>query len=267
MNQDQVKDILLQLRPDTEEFDLLFSGKSSKKVNGLYKPDSREIIIHNKNFTEESALLYTAVHEFAHHIHFTESVTPVGSRSHTTAFRRILHTLLARGEEMGILENLFTSDPEFRSLTEEIKGKCLNRQGELARELGRLLMKAEELCRRHGRRFEDYVERILQLDTSHARFAIRAENYDLPASLGYENMKLVASKPKEDERRQLTEVLEEGESRDRARGELAEKQEEEKRDPVDTLMKEKERVQKSILKLQNKLEDLESRIRTAAEKE
>ena len=46
MNQTQVKELLLQLKEDVEEFSVIFSGKKSKKVDGLYKPDSREIIIH-----------------------------------------------------------------------------------------------------------------------------------------------------------------------------------------------------------------------------
>ncbi|MDR0601298.1 MAG: hypothetical protein LBG42_02855, partial [Treponema sp.] len=73
MNQDQVKAKLLAIEDAPLEFSLVFSGKSSKKVNGLYKPESREIIIHNKNFTaeggqNENLLLYTAIHEYAHHL-------------------------------------------------------------------------------------------------------------------------------------------------------------------------------------------------------
>ncbi|MCK4514270.1 MAG: hypothetical protein KAU31_03380, partial [Spirochaetaceae bacterium] len=71
MNQDQVKEQLLRLEDDTEEFFLIFSGKRSKKANGLYHPDTREIILHNRNFESDTALMYTAIHEFAHHIHFT----------------------------------------------------------------------------------------------------------------------------------------------------------------------------------------------------
>ena len=83
MNQDQVKEKLLAIEDAPLEFSVIFSGKRSKKVNGLYKPDTREILIHNKNFqggsggekaqgataTADNLLIYTAIHEYAHHLH------------------------------------------------------------------------------------------------------------------------------------------------------------------------------------------------------
>ncbi|MDP3178270.1 MAG: hypothetical protein Q8M76_10235, partial [Spirochaetaceae bacterium] len=62
MNQDQVKRILLQVEDCRTEFSLVFSGKESAIVNGLYKPGSREIIIHNRNFDSDDQLVYTALH-------------------------------------------------------------------------------------------------------------------------------------------------------------------------------------------------------------
>ena len=67
MNQDQLADKLRTLA-DVPPFTLVFSGKKSKKVDGLYKPAEREILIHNKNMSGDSDLIYTAIHEFAHHI-------------------------------------------------------------------------------------------------------------------------------------------------------------------------------------------------------
>ena len=68
MNQDKVKEILLSLRDTSLEFSVTFTGKESKKVNGLYKPDTKEILIHNKNFKNDNQLVYTAIHEYAHHL-------------------------------------------------------------------------------------------------------------------------------------------------------------------------------------------------------
>ena len=53
MNVDQLKEKLLMLEPNAGDFLLVFSGKTSKKVHGLYKPETKEIIIHNKNFNED----------------------------------------------------------------------------------------------------------------------------------------------------------------------------------------------------------------------
>ena len=44
MNNDQIKSLLLELQPDVPEFAVILSGKASRRVNGLYKSDTREII-------------------------------------------------------------------------------------------------------------------------------------------------------------------------------------------------------------------------------
>ncbi|MGP1510875.1 MAG: hypothetical protein ACTTIU_10140, partial [Treponema lecithinolyticum] len=67
MNCEQVKNILLSIENTDLDFEMIFSGKESKKVNGLYKPETREIILHNKNFKTDNQLVYTAIHEYTHH--------------------------------------------------------------------------------------------------------------------------------------------------------------------------------------------------------
>ena len=69
MNQDQVKDMLLSLENNVPEFSVIFTGKESKRVDGLYKPESREILIHNRNFEDENSLIYTAIHDISICIH------------------------------------------------------------------------------------------------------------------------------------------------------------------------------------------------------
>ena len=149
MNQDQVKELLLQIEDGVEEFFLIFSGKSSRKVNGLYHPDTREIIIHNRNFDSDNALLYTAIHEFAHHIHITTSPVPVGPRSHTLAYRNILHQLLVKAEEKGVYANPFES-AEFQALAERLRREFLARNGSIMKSFGAALIEAERLCRQRG---------------------------------------------------------------------------------------------------------------------
>ena len=51
MNQDQIKAMLLDIEESKLEFSVTLTGKESKRVNGLYKPDTCEILLHNKNFT------------------------------------------------------------------------------------------------------------------------------------------------------------------------------------------------------------------------
>jgi len=71
MNQDRVSEMLQAIEPPPAPFTLVFSGKTNKKVNGLYKPTKAEIVIHNRNFDSDDQLIYTAIHEYAHHILFT----------------------------------------------------------------------------------------------------------------------------------------------------------------------------------------------------
>jgi hypothetical protein len=251
MNQEQVKEILLQLNDEVEEFSLIFSGKTSKKVNGLYTPDTREIIIHNRNFDNDNLLLYTAIHEFAHHVHITSSPVPVGSKSHTIEFRRVFHELLTAAEEKGFIKSIFETDQELAVLTEAIKKKMIGPQGELARQLGEAFLQAQKICTDKGYRFEDYIERVLQFDTSTARTLIKAAGLGVPTGLGYENMKLVASVADSDNRDQLQSSLLKGESRDTAKSIIRNSGEV---DPVEKLLKEKKRVEKTIDSLSKKLE-------------
>ncbi len=259
MNQDQVKSILLKLDDKAEPFTLLFSGKESKKVHGLYHPDKQEIIIHNRNFQNDGALLYTAIHEFAHHLHFTRSHRPVGSRAHTSAFRRIFHRLLSSAEEMSLMESRWDTHDDLSLLTRQIRMEFMREQGKIAKGFGEALIKAETLCKKYELRFEDYLERILQLDKSTAKVIMRIPQLETPPELGYENMKLIASQKKPEERLALETRLQAGESRDCAR----KPEEEEIIETVshkERLIREKQRIESTIHNLETKLSALNSRI-------
>ena len=260
MNQDQVKEFLLKLDGTVEDFSLIFSGKESSKVHGLYHPDQKEIIIHNRNFQSDGALLYTAVHEFAHHIHFTRSEVPVGPRAHTAAFRRILHELLARAEAGALLENPYEKHEDLARLTRDIREKYFRGQGETVRELGKALLSAQELCRKYELRFEDYLERVLQFDRSTARTIMTIPELEAPPELGYENLKLIAGQRSPDKRREVLTSLCSGESRDQARGTDMPESPGEKLSDKERLLKEKQRLEKTIDTLELKLKALEERL-------
>jgi predicted ribosome quality control (RQC) complex YloA/Tae2 family protein len=260
MNQDQVKEQLLKLEDDVEEFFLIFSGKRSKKVNGLYHPETREIIIHNRNFDDDMALMYTAIHEFAHHIHFTTSPTPVGSRAHTVAFRSILHRLLSRAESLEVYANPFEADPEFESLTRRIKTQFLKLNGRLMKDFGEALIEAETLCRRRGARFDEYVERVLAMDKRTASTLMKIHTYDINPELGYTNMATVAGIKSEDARLEAQERFAAGQSPDMVKMELRSAQKEPE-DPVKQLEKERARIQRTIEKLNSRLEEVEMKLR------
>lgn len=262
MNQDQVKEMLLRLEDDVEEFFLIFSGKQSKRANGVYHPETREIIIHNRNFEEDAGLIYTAIHEFAHHIHFTTSPVPVGPRSHTVEFRSILHGLLDKAEEAGIYESPFEKDPEFAALTRRIRTQFMKLNGRLMKDFGETLIEVEALCQRRGTRFDDYVERVLSMDKRTANTLMRIHSYDINPELGYNNMATVAAMKSEDKRREAQERFQSGQSPDVVKMGLKSFGRDEPEDPVVKLEKERKRIKRTIESLTAKLEEVEGRLRS-----
>ena len=102
MDPNGVKEALLGLEDCGADFSVVFSGKASKKVNGLYKPYSREIVLHNRNFENDNQLMYTAVHEYAHHIQYTAAGGELSPRHHTAEFWACFHGLLKKAEEAGL---------------------------------------------------------------------------------------------------------------------------------------------------------------------
>ena len=258
MNQDQAKEQLLRIEDDVEEFSLIFSGKSSRKANGVYHPEAREIIIHNRNFENDNALMYTAVHEFAHHVHFTTSAVPVGPRAHTLEFRSILHRLLVRAEELGIYTNPFDADPEFQAMTRRLKTDFLENNGRIMKEFGEALIEAERLCRRRGARFEDYVERVLSLDRKTATTLMKIHSYNIDPALGYNNMATVAGFASDEKRARAEEAFLAGQSPDMVKMAVRARPEED--DPVLKLEKERNRIQRTIRSLQDKLSQIDERI-------
>jgi hypothetical protein len=178
VNQGEVQSKLLRLRECKEAFSVVFSGEKSRRVNGLYSPLRREIIIHNLNFIDdgnacnENSLMYTAIHELAHHIQSTE-FGESGSRCHTQLFWSCLHDLLEKAESEGIYR--LDLEPETLALTEKAL-EASRRIAALQRELGAILERTQELCEKQGVRAEDVFQRKMQLTASTCRKAIAAHN-------------------------------------------------------------------------------------------
>ena len=263
MNQDQVKEKLLALEDAPMEFTLVFSGKKSKKVNGLYKPDTREIIIHNRNFTEggktnDNLLLYTAIHEYAHHMHACSRGGRLSARAHTVEFWAILHELLEKAEEQGIYRNVFEGSSELMELTEYIRKKFLKENGSLVKEMGKQLLKAHELCIAAGGRWEEYVDRVLRIPRTAAGLAIRMYQYKLNPETGADNMRFLAGIGSEEKRTAAENSLLEGKSPDMVK--IAARKKPEDEDPREKLEKEKLRLERTIASLSKRLKEVEEEL-------
>ena len=262
MNQDQVKEKLLAIEDAPLEFSLVFSGKKSRKVDGLYKPDSREIIIHNRNFeqnaTGENLLLYTAIHEYAHHLHACKQGGKLSPRAHTSEFWAIFHALLEKAEAKKVYRDVYAGSPELEALTETIRAKYLRENGGLVKEMGRHLLKARELCDAIGVHFEDYVDRILRIPRTAANVAIKMFNYDLNPATGADNMRFLAGIRDEGDRRAAEKALIKGKSPDTVKTAIRQKPAEE--DPLLMLEKEKNRLERTIQTLSKRLDEVKKQL-------
>ncbi|MDR0569116.1 MAG: hypothetical protein LBG87_07925 [Spirochaetaceae bacterium] len=260
MNQDQIKNTLLSLEDAPMDFTVLFSGKQSKKVNGLYNPESREIVIHNRNFTDDNLLLYTAIHEYAHHLHACSQGGRLSIRSHTAEFWAILHRLLEKAESSGVYKNVFDDSPELNELTKTIRQRFLQENGSLVKDLGMYLLRAHELCAVIGGRFEDYIDRVLRIPRTAATTAMKIYQYNLNTSVGADNMRFLAAIRNENERMTAEAALLKGESPDTVRSETkrrtvrAPSPEEE---PKLRLEKEKNRLERTIASLSKRLNEVQ----------
>jgi hypothetical protein len=223
-------------------------------VNGLYKPESREIILHNRNFTDDNLILYTAIHEYAHHLHACARGGTLSSRAHTAEFWAIFHGLLETAEKKKIYRDVFSGSPELTELADLIRKKYLMENGSLVKELGKHLLKAHELCTAAGARFEDYVDRVLRIPRVAADMAIKMYQYDLDPQVGADNMRFLAGIRNDDERMAAEQSLVKGKSPDTVRSAVKGRGEEE--DPQLRLGKEKQRLERTIASLNRRLEEV-----------
>ena len=267
MNQDTIKEKLLAIEDAPMDFSVIFSGKKSKKVNGLYKPESREIILHNRNFkgesgskeTDDNLLVYTAIHEYAHHLHACSRGGELSSKAHTAEFWAIFHGLLEKAEVKKIYKDVFSGSKDLNELTAVIRKKYLAENGNLVKELGRLLLRAHDLCTAIGGRYEDYVDRVLRIPRQAANLAVRMHQYDLSPETGADNMRFLAGIANEEKRLAAESALLSGKSPDMVKTAIRQNRniDSEDEDPRLRLEKEKTRLERTIASLTRRLEEVE----------
>ena len=258
MNQDQAKELLLRTAEAQTEFSLVFSGKESSLVNGLYKPKTREIVLHNRNFDSDDQLVYTALHEYAHHLHCERKGFTVSGRAHTNEFWGIFHDLLVTAESKGFYTSPFDTAPEFVELTRKIRETCIEENGKIMLEFGRLLIEAQSLCEKWKTRFEDYLDRALAIPRITASAAAKAANYDIDPGLGWDGMKLAAGIRDPALRNEAIAALRSGMSPAAVRSQVSPSKPPE--DGEERLLRDKARIERSIARLSQELEDIERRL-------
>jgi len=260
LNNEQIKDKLLQIRDTDEYFEVVLSGKKSRKVNGLYKPETRELVLHNQNFRSDNELMYTAIHEYAHHLQFTASPVPISIRTHTGEFWSLFHGLLYDAERLGLYSNPFEEIEDFEELTRRIREKILSANGELMKELGELLIQAQKLCEKHHTSFTDYLDRVLRIPRTSANTIIKTKLLDIDPRLGYENMKTLTRISDPETRREAENALLRDMSPDMVKRTFLPVGKTKPADPLEQLVAEKNRLEKQIKRLQHKLEEISRRL-------
>ena len=257
MNQDQVKNILLQIEDTSLDFSLIFSGKSSKMVNGLYKPETREIVLHNKNFENDNEMIYTAIHEYTHHKQCEIEGIRHSTRHHTQKFWAMFHRLLTIAEEKGFYKIGIEEGTELEEITKRIRSVLMVEDGRIMKELGELLGKARRLCKEAHVRYEDYIDRVLKLPRSSATSMEKMYAFDIDPSIGYDAMKSVANITNPEKRKEAERLYVADNSHAVVKTLLNKKKEENEKTMLE---KERLRLEHTIETMQIRLEEVKTRL-------
>ena len=264
MDNQKIKEMLLDIQPCEIDFTVIQTGKESKRVNGFYKPDTHEIYLHNLNFKSENELVYTAVHEYTHHlvtIQKQENDPGYGSacKVHTQEFWAKFGDLIEIAEKKGYYSIGWENNQELKELTEDIKNNYLAKNGELMLEFGKKLARAWDLCKEANIRYEDYIDRVLCLPRNAARDIRKVGASGVNPAIGFENMKLVAAVKRPDDRAAVEqEFMNGGKSPASVREMMKQNAVKAKaEDPKTRLEKEKNRLEKTIAQLSRRLEYVE----------
>lgn len=256
MKIEELKKLLLEIKDTTIDFSIIFSGKKSKIANGLYKPDTHEIILHNRNFYNDNELIYTAIHEYTHHKQCELEGIWKSKRHHSTKFWSMFHNLLAIAEEKGFYKIGIDGNTELEEITKKIRNVIMLEDGKLMKELGSLLSKARALCKEHHVRYEDFIDRILKLPRNTATSLEKMHVLDVDPSIGCDAMKALVN-IKNPERRREAQVLYATCSPAMAKTQLSL---EKPQDERTLLEKEKNRIERAIENMRHRLKEVEERL-------
>lgn len=262
MDNEAIKETLLKIEDTQLDFSVIMTGKESVRVNGLYNPETHEILLHNKNFKSDMELIYTAIHEYTHHketedyLQATGGKLPVkGSKVHNAAFWSRFHQLLQKAEELGLYKIDLEGSPELKELTEKIRKEYIEVNGKLMQEFGRLLSQAHALCEKANIRYEDYLDRVLCLPRKSAQEITKVGHVPVDPAIGFDNMKKVAMLKKSEDRESASQQILGGKAPDTVTELMKKKSAAE--DPKLKLEKEKNRLTKTIEALQQRLQFVE----------
>ena len=258
MNQEDVFQQLNKLHKCKEPFTLVFSEKKCKNKNGYYSPGEYKITINNKNFINQEGelngtlLMYTAIHELAHHIQFTEHKQK-GIRCHTQLFYAILDMLADKAEEMEIYKPVIDHELEELLTEAEVISQKIAR---LQIELGKVLEKINSACIKKGVRYEDMVKRKAFICMDTVKKCTRMASLDLPNNISADVQAVIAGERDNDKRKVMTIAAQAGKSAAQVKyagGNNTTSSKSKGESEMDNLLLEKGRLENQIKNLQTRL--------------
>jgi predicted Zn-dependent protease with MMP-like domain len=227
---------------------VVFSGKKSNSVNGLYKPDSKEIIINDRNFNDDNLLIYTAIHELAHHICMTERNMRNG-KAHTQIFWSVFHDLL----DSAISKNIYVRgmNASLQSLVKQAQE--IDRQiARLQRTLGGVLLEIHKQCADANVRYDDVIDNEVRLSRKTRNAAVKSAQCSVPDAYGQDVQNIIIQANNDDTRSFIFGQAENNKSIDQIKTNVS-RAAPNKNNNIHALTIEKNRVQKTIYTLQLRL--------------
>lgn len=195
MNENFVKENLQKIHKCKKDFSVAFTGKKSKSIFGFYKFAEKIIFIHNRNFTDSNMLMYTAIHELAHHVCATEKGMSSSVKHHTKLFWATFDDLIEEAVKKKIyLRQRKSEIEELVKEAHEIDVKIAH----LRRDLGAVLRRLQDACKKNMVRVEDVISHDLLLSKASFNSSVKASLLNLDDSCG-QDLQNVAIKAKTSE--------------------------------------------------------------------
>lgn len=251
MTNEEIKQTLISLEKSDIDFSVTQTGRVSQKVNGLYTPATFEILLHNKNFTTENELIYTAIHEYTHHLISCKQKkfgieVKKGGRSHTTEFWAKFDDLLEKAVEAKIYTRERSED--LSGLIDEAK-KIDREIVNLKKKLGKILSEIHEKSQKENIRYEDILSHDLNISKNTAEKCLRCQSIE--ENYGQDELETVLKVKDSQTRQDVIIDLKKG----KTINQISEAIKKDKNSsPYEKLTKEKARLEKTIQQLKERLE-------------
>lgn len=257
MNNLEIKELLESLQSTNAEFEVILTGKANTKVNGLYKPLQHEIILFNKNFSNDQQLLYTAIHEYTHHLCWEieeEHGEKHPKNAHHHKFWNLFHSLL----------DIAVSKNQYQRIRSEKMNTLIQQAKELDKEimtlqkkLGEVLIQIQVQAKEDSSRYEDIVEHDIQLSKRTAKKAVEYSAIDAGISFGQDAGEELRKAKNFDHFNTILEEVKNGKTIHQIKHSFSKEKE---KNTEEELEKERGRIEKTITMLNQRLREIVTKI-------